>query len=434
MHDYKVVGHSVKKADALDKVLGAAKYAADIQMEGMLYAKVLRSTLPHGIVKSIDVSAAKKMDGVKAVLTAADIPGGNSTGIIIKDQPIMSGVNQKVRMVGDALAIVAAESEETAAKALGRILVEIEPLPGVFSAVEAMKEDAPRVYDNGNILGVRKIIKGDAEAAFNQCAVVVEDEYTTQMTEHAYIETEAGVATVDGGMVTVWVSTQNPHYDRKEIARNLNIGMHQVRVVQSVTGGGFGGKLDISVQVFLALLAKATRRPVKMVYSRPESITTTVKRHPYFVRYKSGALADGTLHAVECTIIGDTGAYASYGPGVLTRAAVHATGPYEAPNVRILSYTVYTNNPQAGAMRGFGVPQIAFVHEEQMNMLAVKLGISPLEIRLRNALRPGSVTATGATLTQSVGIVQTLEAAAAKAREVLSPESLNQILNRGGSV
>lgn len=418
MVDYSVVGKSVLKKDALEKTLGKAVFADDIFFENMLYGRSLRSNVPHGILKSINISQAQKLPGVHAVLTALDIAGTNNFGIIIKDEPVLVGINQKIRRIGDNLALVAAETEEIAEEALSLIKVEIEELPGVFCPLAAMKEDAPKVYEKGNIMAVRNIIKGDVEQAFAQCAHIAEKEYRTPMVEHAYIETESGVATYDGDIITVWVCTQNPHYDQKEIARNLKIGMNKVRVIQAATGGGFGGKLDISVQVHLALLAKATKRPVKMVYSRKESISNTVKRHPYIMKIKSGCDKEGKLLAWDCQIIGDTGAYASYGPGTLTRSAVHCTGPYEVPNVKIEAYTVYTNNTQAGAMRGFGVPQVAFAHESQMDIMAELAGISPLEIRLLNAFRPGSITATGCELKDSVGIVPTLEKIAEKAREI----------------
>lgn len=418
MVDYSVVGKSVLKKDALDKALGKAVFADDITFSNMLYGRSLRSKVPHGILKSIDISKAKKLPGVHAVLTAEDIPGTNNFGIILKDEPVMVGIDQKIRRVGDSLALVAAETEEIAEQALDLIEVEVEELPGVFCPVEAMKEDAPKVYEKGNVLAARTIVKGDVEQAFAQCAHVVEKLYKTVPVEHAYIETEAGVATYDGDLITVWVCTQNPHYDQKEIARNLKIGMNKVRVIQAATGGGFGGKLDISVQVHLALLTKATKRPVKMVYSRKESISNSVKRHPYIMKIKAGCDKEGKLLAWDCEIIGDTGAYASYGPGTLTRSAVHGTGPYEVPNVKIKAYTVYTNNTQAGAMRGFGVPQVAFAHESQMDILAELVGITPLEMRLKNALRVGSLTATGSELKESVGIVPTLERVAEKAREI----------------
>lgn len=423
MSQYRVVGHSVKKVDAVNKVLGKAQFAADIHFEGMLYIKVLRSHVPHGILKAIDVSAAAALPGVAAVLTGRDVPGPNSSGMIVKDEPVIVKVNEKIRKIGDPLAIIATESEILAEKALALIGVEIEELAPVFDPVAAMADGAPRLYADGNILSVRKIRRGDAAAAFTECAVVVEHEYRTQMVEHGYIEPEAGVAKLDGDVLTIWVSTQNPHFDAREVARNLKLGLDKVRVVQAVTGGGFGGKLDISVQIHLGLMAVKTRRPVKFVYSRTESIINSAKRHPCIIKMKTGADAAGKLLAMECNIIGDTGAYASYGPGTLTRTAVHATGPYEIPNVIIDAYTVYTNNPTAGAMRGFGVPQVAFAHESQMDMLAEKLGISPLAIRLKNALRPGSVTATGATLEQSVGIVPTLEKTADAAGKLIAGQT-----------
>ncbi|WP_425058283.1 hypothetical protein SCACP_29280 [Sporomusa carbonis] len=423
MSQYRIVGQSVKKVDAVEKVLGKAQFAADIYFDGMLYAKVFRSDIPHGILRAIDVSKAAALPGVAVILTGNDVPGANSTGMIVKDEPVLVRINGKIRKIGDPLALIAAETEELAEKALELIDVDIEVLPPVFDPVAAMTDTAPKIYDDGNVLAVRKIRKGDVAAAFQQCAVVVEQEYRTQMVEHGYIEPEAGVAKLDGDVVTLWVSTQNTHFDAKEVARNLNIGLDKVRVIQAATGGGFGGKLDISVQVHLGLLAMKTRRPVKLVYTRTESIINSAKRHPCTIKMKTGTDRSGKLLAMECSIIGDTGAYASYGPGTLTRSAVHATGPYEIPHIAIDAYTVYTNNPTAGAMRGFGVPQVAFAHESQMDMLAEKIGISPLEIRLRNAFRPGSVTATGAELNQSVGIVPTLEKVAAAKTTISSHTS-----------
>ncbi|MDF2874971.1 MAG: selenium-dependent xanthine dehydrogenase [Sporomusa sp.] len=425
MSQYRIVGQSVKKLDAVDKVLGKAQFAADIHFDGMLHIKVFRSSVPHGILRSIDVSKAEMLPGVVVILTGKDVPGTNSTGMIVKDEPVLVKNNEKIRKIGDPLALIAAETEALAEKALELIEVDIEVLPPVFDPVAAMSDSAPRIYEDGNILAVRKIRKGDTGAAFQRCAVVVEEEYRTQMVEHGYIEPEAGVAKLDGDVVTIWVSTQNTHFDAKEVARNLKMGLDKVRVIQAATGGGFGGKLDISVQVHLGLIAMRTRRPVKLVYSRTESIVNSSKRHPCTIKMKTGADENGKLLAMECSIIGDTGAYASYGPGTLTRTAVHATGPYEIPHVAIEAYTVYTNNPTAGAMRGFGVPQVAFAHEAQMDMLAEKIGISPLEIRLLNAFRPGSVTATGAELQQSIGIIPTLEKTAAAAKTLISSPDFN---------
>lgn len=408
------VGVSIVKPDALHKVTGKAVFAADIFRPGMLVGKVLRSTVVHAQIESIDISEAVKIPGVVKILTADDVPGPNGVGIVIKDEPVLC--KDKIRRIGDALALVAAETEEAAEQALQLIRVNIREIPAVFDVREAMQPDAPQVHAS-NLLHLRKIRKGDVEAAFAAADVIVENRYTTQRMEHAYIEPEAGIAEYDGSMLTIWVSTQNTHFDRREVARNLNIGVNRVRIIQTVTGGGFGGKLDISVQCYLALLAYHTGRAVKMVYSREESIESSVKRHPYIIDYKTGAAKDGRLTAVKTVIIGDTGAYASYGSAVLIRAAVHCTGPYEVPNVYADAYAVYTNNPIAGAMRGFGVPQMAFAHESQMDQVAEKLGMSPAKIRLINCLRPGSVTATGQLLKNSIGILSTIEQAVGQAQK-----------------
>lgn len=417
MNSFSVVGKTVIRKDALDKVLGKAKFSGDITMPGMLQVKVLRSEMPHARILRIDTAKAEAVPGVHAVITAKDIPGDNAHGIVIKDEPVLAA--EKVRKIGEPLAVVAAETEEIAEAALSLIQVETEELPAVFDTAEAMKPAAPQVHEKGNVMSLRKIRKGDVAQAFAEAAVVVEQTYRTQMQEHAYIEPEAGVAYLDGDTVVLAVSTQNPHFDRKEVARNLACPINKVRVIQAVTGGGFGGKLDISVQIILAVLAIKTKRPVRFVYSREESLVASTKRHPCIMHYKTGADKQGRLLAVEATIIGDTGAYASYGPATITRSAVHATGPYEVPNIKVDAYTIYTNNPTAGAMRGFGVPQVAFAHEQQMDRLAEKVGISPLAIRLLNALQVGSSTATGQILTNSVGFVATLQAAQQQAEQFL---------------
>ncbi|WP_413782509.1 xanthine dehydrogenase family protein molybdopterin-binding subunit [Anaeroselena agilis] len=407
------VGDSVLKSDALAKVTGAAIFAADIKRPGLAFAKVVRSEIAHAVIEDIDVAAAAATPGVLAVLTAKDIPGTNGVGIIIKDEPMLAG--DKIRRRGDALALVVAESEKIAIDAGKKVRVTCKELPAYFDPYAAMATGAVPLHGSSNVLTVRKIRKGDVEAAFAASAVIVEKRYTTQWVEHAYIEPEAGVAEYDGNVITIWVSSQNVHFDRREVARNMDLGVHQVRIVQAVTGGGFGGKLDISVQCYLALAAYKTRRPVKMVWQREESMTASAKRHPYWIDYKVGADASGKWLALKATVVGDSGAYASYGPAVLTRAAVHATGPYEVPNVFVDAYAVYTNNPQAGAMRGFGVPQMAFAHESHMDLLAEELGMPPYAIRAVNVLRPGGTTATGQVLNHSVGIEATLNQACAQA-------------------
>ena len=412
------VGSSILKPDAIAKVTGQALFAADLKRPGMVFAKVVRneSGLAHAVIEGVDVSEALKVPGVVAVLTAKDIPGTNGVGMIMKDEPVLAG--DKVRRHGDALALVVAETEEIAIAAGKKVRSTLKELPAYFDPLSAMADGAVAIHGTSNVLTVRKVRKGDVEAAFAASKVIIEKRYTTQWVEHSYIEPEAGLAEYDGKIVSVWVSTQNVHFDRKEVARNLGLGVHQVRIVQAVTGGGFGGKLDISVQCYLALAAYKTGRPVKMVWQREESMLASAKRHPYIIDYKVGASAEGKLLALKSNIIGDTGAYASYGPAVLTRAAVHATGPYEVPNVYVDAHTGYTNNPQAGAMRGFGVPQMAFAHETHMDLLAEELGMSPFEIRRINVLRPGGTTATGQVLEHSVGIGMTLEQACTEAQKL----------------
>lgn len=417
MKEFAVLGKTVARQDALDKVLGKTKYSGDIVLPGMLYVKALRSETPHARIVRLDTSAAKALPGVHAVIDAKDVPCSNAHGIVVKDEPVLA--QGKVRKIGEPLAVVAAENEAIAEAALALIEVDLEELPAVFDAEAAMLPEAPAIHEKGNVMALRKIRKGDVAGAFSRAAIIVENTYRTQMQEHAYIEPEAGVAYCEQDTVVLMVSTQNPHFDRKEVARNLGWPVNKVRVIQAPTGGGFGGKLDISVQIILALLAAKTKRPVRFVYTREESLIATTKRHPCILRYKTAADESGRLLAVEATIIGDTGAYASYGPATLTRSAVHATGPYEVPHVKIDAYTVYTNNPTAGAMRGFGVPQVAFAHEQQMDLVALQAGISPFEVRRINALQNGSATATGQILQGSVGLLETLARSREKAEEFL---------------
>jgi len=406
----KVVGQRVKRVGIREKVTGEAKFAADLDLPGALILKVFRSPVAHGLVRRLETAKAEAVDGVIRVFTAKDIPGENLFGIINKDQPVLA--EQKVRFQGDALALVAAETEMAAEEALKAIEVDIEELPPVFDPEEALSPEAPAVHEGGNLLFHRKIVKGDVAKGFEASDMVLEETYETNMLEHAYIEPEAGMAyREEDGTLIIMVTTQNPHADQAQLVSILNLPPEKVRVIQTETGGGFGGKLDLSVQPFLALAAYHLNRPVRMVYSREESFQVTAKRHPLRIRMKTGATRDGRLMAVEAEILADTGAYASYGIAVATRAAVHATGPYEVPHVKVDSRVVYTNNPWSGAMRGFGVPQIAIAHESQMDKLAVRLGLDPLEFRLKNAFTVGSVTPTGQTLSASVGIRETLKRA-----------------------
>lgn len=401
------VGESIPRVDALDKVLGKALFAADLKMEGLLHMKVLRSDRPHARIKEINNERARGMEGVVGIFTHKDIPGKNRIGIINKDHPVLA--EEKVRFVGDAIALVVAHTEREAERALGEIRVEYEDLPPIFEPEEALHA-ATLIHEKGNLLYQRDIVKGDVAKGFSEADLVIERTYSTPMLEHAYLEPDAGVGWIDGeGRITVYASTQNPHYDHREIVACLGLNPSQVRSIQATTGGGFGSKLDVTVQCFIALAVYHLRRPVRLVYTREEAFLATAKRHPLIMRYKTAARQDGRLVAMDIDILGDTGAYGSYGIAVASRAAIHATGPYEVPHVKVRSRMAYTNHPFCGAMRGFGVPQVAFAHEAQMETLAEELGMDPFQIRLLNAFDRGSETATGQVLKESVGIKECLQ-------------------------
>jgi selenium-dependent xanthine dehydrogenase len=423
------VGHSCQRPDAREKVTGAAIYAADLRFPGMLHAKVLRSQHAHARVLRVETSRARSLPGVAAVLTADDIPGARKNGHVRRDWPILVGQGETVRYLGDALALVAAESEATARQALALIAVDYQPLPGVFSAQGALAPGAPLLHSDvpGNLLKHIRVRKGNMVDGWARATEVVEAEFTTPFIEHAFLEPEAGVAVPDGDGITVYVGSQIPFDDRRVVAETLALPLDRVRIIATAVGGAFGGKEDVSVQPLVALLAKRTGRPVKLVFTRQESMLVHPKRHPTTIRIRLGASADGKLTAVEATIWGDSGAYASLGDHVMTRTATHLAGPYVAPNVQVDCYAAYTNNPPAGAMRGFGVPQAAFAMESAMDMLARRLGLHPLDLRRRNALQVGSVTACGQLLTESVGLLETIDRVHAEVQrlgdDILTPST-----------
>jgi len=408
-NEMKSVGKNCVRRGALERLKGAPVFCADLDLDRPLVLKVLRSSRAHARILGIDTEEVSRMEGVVRVFTAADIPGKNLTGIINRDHPLLAA--DKVLYEGDAVALVAAETEAAAEEALRTLAVTYEDLPVVMDPEEALKEGAPRIHEKGNLLFTRKIKRGDVDKAFEDCAVVVEKTYRTSFLEHTYIEPDAGAGYVDeDGTLVIFASTQNPHYDHSEVASLLGLEDEKVRVVQAATGGGFGSKLDLNVQGFIGLALYHLKRPVRCVYSREESYLSTAKRHPLVVRMKTGADSNGRLLAMKTRIVCDTGAYGSYGIAVASRSAVHATGPYEVPNVEVDALCVYTNKPYAGAMRGFGAPQMAFAAESQMDLIAGELGMDPLEVRRVNALRAGSTTGTGQTLHASVGIGECLEA------------------------
>ncbi len=406
--EYKIIGQNIPKIGLEKRLRGEPIFSADLELDSPLILKILRSTQPHAYIKRIDTEKALGIKGVAGVFTAKDIPGENLIGIINKDQPLLA--DGKVRSVGEPVALVAAETPAAADQALDAIEVTYDALPAVFRPDEALEAGAPKIHEKGNLLFTRKIKKGNLDKAFEQCAVIIEKTYLTSPIEHNYLEPDAGAGYVDhDNTLVIFASTQNPHYDHKEVVGLLGLEDEQVRIIQAATGGGFGSKLDMNVQGFVGLALYHLRRPVRIVYTREEAYLATPKRHSLEMTLKTGADSQGRLLAMRAFITCDTGAYASYGIAVASRSAVHATGPYEIGNVTIESRCVYTNNPFAGAMRGFGTPQIALAHESQMDLLALKLGIDPFEIRQLNALKPGSKTGTGQALTASVGIRQCLD-------------------------
>ncbi len=406
----KAVGTVAVRPDAADKVSGRAIYTDDLKFEGMLHARVKRAMVPSAIVTRLDVSRARALPGVAAVLTAEDIPGEHLHGLVITDWPSLVGVGEKIRTVGDAVAIVAAETRQIASDALDLIEVEFELLPVVSNPVQARLPEAPQIHASGNLLKHIKVRKGDMAQGFREADVVLEHVYHTPPHDHAFLEPECSIARpIPDGRMEIYVGSQIPYQDREQVARALGWPESRVRIIGQLIGGGFGGKEDIAGQIHAALLANVTGRPVKLLYDRHESLLCHPKRHATQIRVKVGAKRDGTLTAVETELYGDTGAYASLGEKVMTRATTHSSGPYEVPNVRADCYAMYTNNPPAGAFRGFGVMQSAFAVESMMDTLAETLGMDPVELRRKNALRDGSITNTGQLLPDSVGLLECIE-------------------------
>ncbi|MCD8351946.1 MAG: xanthine dehydrogenase family protein molybdopterin-binding subunit [Planctomycetaceae bacterium] len=405
----KFIGTDITHPRIWEKAMGDALFAADLAPDDCLVLKALRAGRHHAEIVSIDYSEAEKLPGVVRIFTAKDIPGRNATGIINKDWPVLA--DGKIRSMADAVALVAAETETAAQAALRAIKVEYKDLPAILNPFAALKEDAPKIHEGGNLLFTRVVKRGDADAAFATAANIIEREYKTPAIEHCYMEPDAGYGYVDeDGALAIVVCTQNPHFDLGEVCAVLDLPEDKVRIIQAVTGGGFGSKLDITVQGYIGLALYHLKRPVRYFYNKEEALLATGKRHPMWIKIKTGVDKEGKLVACHAHITGDGGAYGSYGIAVATRAAVHATGPYECPNVDITALEVYTNNLFACAMRGFGTPQVAFAYESQMDLHAQALGLDPIEIRLRNALRPGAHTATGQLMQASCGLPNCLEA------------------------
>lgn len=401
------IGKPVARKDGRGKVTGETKFFSDMSLPNMLYAKVARSKYPHALIKSINTAKAETVPGVVAVLTYKDVPGVNAFGIVIPDQPVLCW--DKVRYLGDSVAVVAAENIEAAEKATQLVEVDYVPLPVVSDPVEALKPDAPKVHEKGNVLRHENVLVGNVEEAFHQAEVVVENTYRTGRQMHMYLETEAGVCMLDEqGRIVLYSGGQSPYRDQMQLSRALGIKPETIRVISTPIGGAFGGKEENTVQIHLALLALKTKRPVKMVWTREESGIAGMKRHPMIVTMKTAANKEGKLLANQVRIIADTGAYASLGPTVLDVAVENSCGPYRIPNVDIDAYSVYTNNGVAGAFRGFGSPQVNFALESNIDMIAEKLKIDRLQIRKTNAVREGDVGPFGNKITGTVGFYETL--------------------------
>jgi CO/xanthine dehydrogenase Mo-binding subunit/aerobic-type carbon monoxide dehydrogenase small subunit (CoxS/CutS family) len=410
IHVHKSVGHTHTRHDGVDKVIGTAIYTDDLVFDGMLYAKAKRAMIPHGFLTKLDISKAKALPGVVAVLTAEDIPGEHNHGLVIYDWPAIVGVGERVRYVGDAIAIVAAETLEIAEQASALIEAEFDLQPVITNPVQARQEGVPQIHEKGNLLKHIKVRKGDMEKGFAEADVILEHTFHTPMYDHAFIEPECsiGVPLADGRM-EIYCGSQIPYQDRTQVARVMGWNESRVRIVGQLMGGGFGGKEDVMGQIHVAMLANVTQRPVKLLFDRHESLLVHPKRHATQIRVKIGAQKNGRIVACESELYGDTGAYASLGEKVMTRATTHSAGPYDIEHVRADCYAMYTNNPPAGAFRGFGVTQSAFAVESMMDMLAEKLNIEPVELRRMNALHVGSITNTGQELRESVGLRECID-------------------------
>ncbi len=416
----QTIGKSLPRVDARGKVTGASPYSGDLSMPGMLHMKMLFAGRPHARVLRVDTSKADVAPGVVAVYTAKDVPV-NEYGLQWQDQPVLCGPGSTkpgadvVRFVGDQVAVVVATTEAEAASAVKMIEVEYADLPVVIDAEEAMKPGAPRIHEHigdSNICAHYKIRRGNVDEAFRRSDVIVESEYRTPVQEHAYLQPEAGLAYIDeAGLITIVCGGQWTHEDQHQVAHSLGMPDEKIRVVYPAIGGAFGGREDMSVQIALALAAWKLNRPVRIIWTRQESMIGHGKRHATVIRAKWGATNNGKVNAIENEIIGDGGAYMYTSNKVLGNSAITSTGAYFIPNVKTDVYGVYTNNVPGAAFRGFGAPQALFMAEMQMDKLAEKLGMDPVKFRLKNALRDGDPLGVGTPSPSPVSVAQCIEAA-----------------------
>ncbi|MEA3349200.1 MAG: molybdopterin cofactor-binding domain-containing protein, partial [Chloroflexota bacterium] len=422
------IGKSIQRIDVIDKVTGTALYPGDINLPDQAYMKILFARRPHAIVKAIDSRAAEALDGVLAIFTAKDVPV-NEYGLMTPDQPVLCGpgadkpYTDRVRFVGDQVTVVVADSESIAERARDLIKVEYEDLPVITDPVAAAEPDSLLLHPDkeSNILDSNRIRKGDIEKGFAQADVIVEAEYSTPVQEHVYLQPEAGLSYIDDeGRVTVVAGGQWAHDEREQVAHALGLEEEQVRIIHPAIGGAFGGREDMSVQIVLGLAAsrlhqRGIDRPVKIVWSREESIIGHHKRHAFLMRAKWGATTDGKITAAEVDIIADAGAYMYTSNKVLGNATLNCTGPYEIPNVKVDARAVCTNHIPGGAFRGFGAPQGAFLAEAQINKLAEALGMDPVEIRIRNVLDDDALLSVQTPLPGRVSMSEVVERTASSA-------------------
>lgn len=432
----KSVGKDIERPDAREKVTGKAEYTEDIAAEydDILHMRVKRAPHPHAYLHSIDVSSAREVPGVVEVFTAEDFPGLNNFGLIIKDQPVLISPGEKMRYLGDALALVVAENDRAALRGRDKIEIELEKLPVVDGIEAALAEDAHRVHDEDyieithyidpdlccdNILCDHHVERGDVKEGFAEADLIVEGEYRTQFLDQVPLQVEKGIAEYDSKseVITIQAASQWLHDTQADVAQAMGLEKDQIRIKQPEIGGAFGKKEDVSVHIHLALAAKELERPVQLIYNREESFLAQSKRHAMIIRHKTGVSEDGRLLAWQSEVFGDTGAYASSGPAVLQKCIYHCSGPYQVPNLKGVSHAVYTNNPYGGAMRGFGATQMGYAYENHMDKIASELNMDPAGLRHQNAYRSGSLTPNGQELTASVNAAETIEEACQLARE-----------------
>lgn len=409
------LGKQISLVDGDAKVSGSALYAADVKRPNMLQAKVFRSKVPHALIKRLDVSRARQLPGVQAIITAADFPAGMLEGTVMKDKPLMA--TDRVRHVGESIAVIAAETDEIAEEALALIEIEFEDLPALLNPEDAMKPGAPLIHPDlesyaipynairyGNVCSEVQMKRGDVEEAFAKADIVLEKTYSTQRIHQGYLEPHATIAETDmAGRITVWSSTQRPFGVRDDVSHALHLPVNRVHVITTYVGGGFGGKEEANIEVYCAALARMTRRPVRIVESRAEDMVSNTSRHSSVIKIKSGIMKNGTIVARQVEATFDGGAYCDTAPVVTGKACNYAIGPYKIENVEVVSRAVYTNTLPAGSMRGTGAPQTAFAHETHMDEIAEILGLDPWEFRRMNTIDEGYVWPNGQALDMVAG-------------------------------